>query len=346
MKKFTFFMILILVSPTFSSAQVLCIKCYDQNDSISANVNNLIVNGGFENTTCAFNSNYNTFCPNSSAYNCNISNWICTGGGSNTYACFYDSTFWYVQSGTHSVYFGNNFCLACSQTADDTSCIFQEACHLTGIPDGYPISAAGYGGLTGVSLEQTVLGLVPGNIYVLEFWAGGESFFGSFPQDGLFALNVGFGNNFLSCKSTPAYTGIGRRYIVQFMATSTVQTIKFTNWGHLCTTCTELVLDDVRLYTLAELSPLVESCGVGISQPGDQAGATLFPNPFTDDLTLRLEDNELTEFNLYDLASRTLFRQNFSRSLQVNTQSFPKGIYFYELKNENGLLRKGKIVKD
>jgi hypothetical protein len=241
-----------------SQAQIVCIYCYDQNDSISNNVNNLLLNGGFENTTCAFNSNNNTFCPNSASYNCDIANWICTGGGSGTYSCFYDSNYWYVAEGTHSAYFGNSFCPPCP--TGDTSCLVNTDCETTGIPSGYPLNGAAYGGALGISLEQTANGLTPGATYVLEFWAGGESYGGGFPDPGLFGVDIGFGYTYLRCHPTQSYIGIGTRFIIEFNATSTSHTIKFTNWGHICNTCTELVLDDVRLYTLAELSPSVPPC--------------------------------------------------------------------------------------
>jgi hypothetical protein len=249
--------LLLLCMGSALHAQILCIYCYDQNDSISQNVNNLILNGGFENTTCAFNSNANTFCPNSVNYNCDIMNWICTGGGSGSYSCFYDLNFWYVQSGTHSAYFGNSFCPPCN--SGDTSCLVNTDCETTGISPGYPLNQAAFGGALGLSLEQTVNGLTPGATYVLEFWAGGEDM-GSFPIPGLFGLDIGFGYTYLRNNATMAFTGIGKRYVVVFNATSTSHVIKFTNWGHICNDCTELVLDDVRLYTLAELSPIVPAC--------------------------------------------------------------------------------------
>ena len=241
-----------------TQSQILCIFCWDQNEQISQNVNNLIVNGGFENTTCAFNSNANSFCPNSANYNCDIANWICTGGGLSTYSCFYDSNYWYVQEGTHSAYFGNSFCPPCN--TGDTSCLVNTDCEVTGLSPGYPLNSATYGGALGISLEQTVTGLTSGATYVLEFWAGGESFGGGFPDKGLFGVDIGFGYTYLRCKPTESYTGVGSRYIIVFNATAASHTIKFTNWGHICFTCTELVLDDVRLYTLAEIDPIVPPC--------------------------------------------------------------------------------------
>ena len=239
-------------------AQILCIYCYDQNDSISDNVNNLLLNGGFE-YGCG---NFGYFCPNANNYSCNISNWTCSGGGTMTYACVYDSSVHASETpqGANVAYFGNGvFVRVCSTQPFDTSCLADSGCVAINIQPGYPYNDSTYGGANGVMLEQTVNGLTPGNTYVLEFWAGGEGQSAGWMKRGLFAVDVGFGNTYLRCYPTnPGY--IGTRFIIEFNATSTSHTIRFTSWGHICGVCTELMLDDVRLYTLAELSPTVPAC--------------------------------------------------------------------------------------
>jgi PKD repeat protein len=259
------YLILIFIfHSVFSNAQILCIYCYDQNDSISQNVNNLVMNGGFENHTCSPNTQQYSFCPNSNYYSCDISNWICTGGGIYSYANIWDNSSTIIPQGNFGVYFGNGMCHVCPGIQLDTTCLYSSSCVVGGILPGYPSNEfTGYGGTIGVSLEQTVSGLIPGQIYVLEFWAGGEgdstTFF--FLDNGVFAVNVGFGDIFLKCKPTLPYpVHTGTRYIVEFLAAASSHTIKFTNWGHICLNCTELILDDVRLYTLAELSPSVPIC--------------------------------------------------------------------------------------
>ncbi|MEO8086848.1 MAG: T9SS type A sorting domain-containing protein [Bacteroidota bacterium] len=271
---------MILSGVQFSSAQIICIYCYEQNDSISLNVNNLLLNGGFENHNCIpmnwFSSSY---CPNSAYYNCNISDWICTGGGSNTYADIVTTGYAKVVEGTYTCYFGNSYARACSSTQNDTSCLTSVDCTTGGMPIGYPNNDAGYGGALGLSIEQTVSGLTVGNSYILEFWAGGEA---SQTAPGLFAVDVGFGNTFLRNNHTPSVGGIGTRYLVEFNATSTSHTIKFTNWGHICSLCTELILDDVRLYTLAELSPVVQPCTGANIQALFSAPNNICPGTCTD----------------------------------------------------------------
>ena len=255
MKKTLLILITILFSLTMK-AQVLCILCFDQNDSISSNVTNLILNGGFENSTCG---TIGYFCPNSSFYSCDLTNWTCTGGGSNTYAHNSDASFSMVNEGTYAAYLGNFYANACSNIADDTSCLSDTACTMNPLPPGFPTNTIDYGGNTGVSIEQTVNGLTPGATYVLEFWAGGEG--NIWPNRGVFGVDVGFGDTLLRNKETNSFsTDIGTRYIVEFTAVSTSHTIKFTNWGHICSDCTELILDDVKLYPIAQLNTSIAPC--------------------------------------------------------------------------------------
>ena len=246
-----------------STAQILCIMCYDQNDSISSGVNNLLLNGSFENSNCASGYIVDVFCPNSSYYSCDLDNWTCTGGGSQTYVCVFDSTpatRSTIADGLYGVYMGNYFCAPCSPTTGDTSCFTMTDCELSGIPPGFPTHDPAYGTTTGVSIEQTVNGLSIGNTYVLEFWVGGEANGNIFADPGMFAVDVGFGNTLLRCHMTPYGTGIGTRYIIEFNAIAASHTIKFTSWGHVCSTCTEAVIDQVRLYTIAELNPSIPPC--------------------------------------------------------------------------------------
>ncbi len=262
MKKTLLFVAMSFIFCNYSNAQVFCVLCFDQNDSVSYNVNNLILNGGMENSTCAPWPAGDRYCPNSAAYNCDITNWTCTGGGASTYACMMDSTYFHIVEGLRAAYFGNFFSQNCSATTGDTSCLTMSDCEAGGLPAGFPTNDPTYGGTTGISLEQTVNGLTPGAAYVLEFWAGGEW---SFTDRGMFGVDVGFGNILLRDKpSTTNPLDQMTRFIILFVANSPSHTIKFTNWGHICNTCTELILDDVKLYTLAELNPSVNPCTVPV----------------------------------------------------------------------------------
>ena len=256
MKKFI--LLMMLFASVSSSAQIICIFCYQQNASISQNVNNMVLNGSFEDGC----PNFGNFIPNSTAYSCNLTNWIGSGGGSQTYAMVYDTNTAVCETpdGKYVAYFGNGvWARVCSPSFFDTSCVADSGCAVVNINSGYPYTDSGYGSANGPSIEQTVNGLIIGNTYILEFWVGGEGQMAGWVSRGIFGVDIGFGYTFLHNYPTNP-DSIGTRYIIEFNATSTSHTIKFTNWGHTCGTCTELMLDNVRLYTLAELNPIVPPC--------------------------------------------------------------------------------------
>jgi hypothetical protein len=71
-----------------------------------------------------------------------------------------------------------------------------------------------------------------------------------------------------------------------------------------------------------------------------------FPNPFSDILNITANKGESTEIILYDIASRKILEQKFVNYVSINTEQFAKGIYIYEVRDKNGLYKKGKVVKD
>ena len=189
-------LLLTIILNTSVFSQVQCVSCYQQNQRIGTAAANLIVNGSFEISNCpTWTSPYqNTFCTNSSYPHCTINNWLPTGGGVNTYAWLYDSTHSFIADGLRAVYFGNFFCAPCG-TYGDTSCLSNNGCIST-LPMGNPVSiVSGYGDTTGVSLQQTISGLIVGNTYVLEFWAGGEGdTVSNINKPSVFAVDIAFGN--------------------------------------------------------------------------------------------------------------------------------------------------------
>ncbi len=324
-------------------AQVLCIKGYEQNDSISSGVNNLLFNGSFENGCPNYGNS--RFCPNATFHACDLVNWSCTGGGTSTYASVKDSTLSIIPDASSVAYFGNYYSQICSPTPNDTTCLHDSAWVVTGVPSGYPINSADFGGITGVSLEQTVTGLIPSATYVLEFWAGGEAH-SRWTKRSIFAVNVGFGNTFLRCKPTPPIIGIGYRYIVEFKAISTSHIIKFTNWGHACDSCTELILDDVRLYTLAQLSPSVPSCStVSIDNLTAEDIVSVFPNPSQNNWQLEVDDNLIGGLaEVFDANGRVVFKSEIINHKSEISPGVSRGVYLLRISSSKSSVVK-KLVR-
>lgn len=254
----SFFLFSLYMSiPVYS--QVICVQCFDQNEPITSGPNNLIQNGDFEATDCQPGQG---ICPLSGNYACDFDNWTVTGGASGTYAQAAAAGVFGIAEGSWGVYLGNWFCNPCS-VQNDLSCLQEEDCVTEGMPEGYPIHQdPGSFGSDGVAIQQTVSGLTVGMTYTLEFWVGGEDF-SAFPNEGIFGLDIGFGEMVLANPAVDPFE-IGRRYIVTFMANATSHTFRFINWGHICDTCTEIVLDDVRLYEGSSSEPSFALDPVGV----------------------------------------------------------------------------------
>lgn len=327
-----------------SLAQQLCVKCYRQNTSIEAGTINLIQNGSFENTTCSPGS-FQSFCNASVNSNCSVSDWTCTGGGTLTYSSIVDSNEATISDGKFAAYFGNMWAYVCSSTQWDTTCLNSLSCEYTGISSGYPYSDTLYGNDTGVSLEQTVYGIIPGNRYILEFWAGGEIHNGQFTDPGIFAVDVGYGKHYLNC--TPTFgADTGTVYLIEFIASAPSHTIKFTNWGHMCYNCTELVLDNVKLYPAEYLPKNIPGCLIGIEDYGRNIIAEIYPSPFQNVLSVNVDISKEINLFLYDVTGRLVIYNRFIQSTEINTSQLSSGIYFIEIREgENSLLRR-KLIKE
>lgn len=71
----------------------------------------------------------------------------------------------------------------------------------------------------------------------------------------------------------------------------------------------------------------------------------IFPNPITDKLTINTDNIELSEIILYDFSSRKLLQQTFTNTTTINTEQLANGMYLYEVRNRNGIIKNGKVIK-
>jgi hypothetical protein len=73
---------------------------------------------------------------------------------------------------------------------------------------------------------------------------------------------------------------------------------------------------------------------------------TLFPNPFNDKLNVLMNEKNEAEIILYDMHSRKILQHRFINSLSLCTGQLAKGVYIYEVRNKNGIIQNGKVVKE
>jgi hypothetical protein len=77
-----------------------------------------------------------------------------------------------------------------------------------------------------------------------------------------------------------------------------------------------------------------------------QSLTRVYPNPFTNQIKVSSNYIGQIDFFLFDITSRKILQQTFANSTSLNTQDLSKGIYIYELRSKDGMIQKGKVVKD
>lgn len=83
----------------------------------------------------------------------------------------------------------------------------------------------------------------------------------------------------------------------------------------------------------------------GIDDENSTRGLKIYPNPFTDNLTVETNNNLKSQIIIYNILSQKTKEQTFKNSCKINTEQFGKGVYLFEIKDQNGLLKNGKIIK-
>lgn len=118
----------------------------------------------------------------------------------------------------------------------------------------------------------------------------------------------------------------------------------FTN-GNSCIAGTYVsyyYVDDICLST----DSLACYTTVGIEEIKNTETIGLYPNPFVDKLNIEANNSEALEIILYDITSRKLMKKYFDSSISLNTEQLAKGIYIYEVRSKNRMIKKGKVVKE
>jgi|GEM_PF-4303764 len=87
------------------------------------------------------------------------------------------------------------------------------------------------------------------------------------------------------------------------------------------------------------------SCTTSI-QNFDKENALVFPIPFNDKINIYFDNGEMHKIILYDITSKELLQYSFRNSITINTEELAKGIYIYEISNKDGVIKKGKIIKE
>jgi len=104
---------------------------------------------------------------------------------------------------------------------------------------------------------------------------------------------------------------------------------------------TYFYIDDVCLI------PKGGQCSIlaGITE-AEREVPVIYPNPFHESLQVELIDRQQVDITIYDLFSRNVLAATMNNSGSLATYNLTPGIYFYEIRDRNGFLKKGKLIKD
>ena len=101
---------------------------------------------------------------------------------------------------------------------------------------------------------------------------------------------------------------------------------------------------DVQLFINGNANCPALPLSVGIINSAyDQV--TFYPNPFSNQLTFSLADNKERTVSIYNFLGQQILKQQFTNSITLGTAQLANGIYFYELRNGNEIIKTGKIIK-
>lgn len=94
-----------------------------------------------------------------------------------------------------------------------------------------------------------------------------------------------------------------------------------------------------------EYAPDSVGSTTGIDELKNTVQVSLFPNPVSNLITVTSNQIGLTEIIIYNNDSREKIHQKFNGSVSLDIENFAAGVYIYEVRNENGIIKKGELVK-
>jgi len=112
-----------------------------------------------------------------------------------------------------------------------------------------------------------------------------------------------------------------------------VMLITSTDINNLCKTDTIVKTVNIAICT-------------GIEEKNNPILTKIYPNPFSNNLSVTINNFLPSYILLYDVVSRSLLKTSFTNSSTINTEELSNGIYIYEIGNKDGLCKRGKVVKE
>ena len=93
--------------------------------------------------------------------------------------------------------------------------------------------------------------------------------------------------------------------------------------------------------------PYEISTTVGINETAINLEMNVYPNPTTNYLTLKVEDNSNLSYQLYDLQGKVIENKKVnSNSINISLEEQPTATYFLNVVNNNQIVKTFKVIKN
>jgi hypothetical protein len=98
-------------------------------------------------------------------------------------------------------------------------------------------------------------------------------------------------------------------------------------------------------FYLDDVSLVVSPC-TGFDEQNERDNVAIYPSLFSDKLFIKVNQSAVYDFVLYDILSKKVLQKEFENSNSLTTEQLSKGMYIYEVRNKNRVVRKGKVLKE
>tara|TARA_B100000809_G_C14956252_1_gene465694 strand:+ start:424 stop:891 length:468 start_codon:yes stop_codon:yes gene_type:complete len=93
--------------------------------------------------------------------------------------------------------------------------------------------------------------------------------------------------------------------------------------------------------------PFEISTTVGVNETSINLELSVYPNPTTDYLTLKVDDNSNLNYQVYDLQGKVIENKKVTaNSTTISMEALPKAIYFLSILKDNKQVKTFKIIKN
>ncbi len=102
--------------------------------------------------------------------------------------------------------------------------------------------------------------------------------------------------------------------------------------------CSDTIYDTLHIF--------INPCTIGIIENAFDNSISVYPNPATEQCTIKAPGFTNSVIAVYDVTGRVLLQQHFNEEATINTGLLPQGLYVVEIKNMESWSMKTKLIKD